>query len=283
MDTLPSTYEVYSSQDSIHTLDANVQRHRFDTEVLFAVCEGANEEYRINFIKKIYQNEIRPVISSTPTDTLIIDAITSPIKDYSEGKYSVERLSLSIPVLDGNMDYMVKLRTDDKNPHIPQVVMIDGEVMAVINGDNQIRETEIEVPTYMIEDGVITVSVDRKNGTDKRITEIELYEYEKEGTAVSMSKGKTFYKSLLSEGITEVKITANYSGLRPSLSYTLPKTGEMSLKIMDIAGRVIETVHFDKTSSGKHTYTPKNISNGVYFAVMDYEGQTYRTKIISIK
>jgi len=90
MDTLPSTYEVYSSQDSIHTLDANVQRHRFDTEVLFAVCEGANEEYRINFIKKIYQNEIRPVISSTPTDTLIIDAITSPIKDYSEGKYSVE-------------------------------------------------------------------------------------------------------------------------------------------------------------------------------------------------
>lgn len=280
----PSTYEVYTGTDSIHCFDVNTRKKRLDTEALFAFTEGSNGNYKINFKNKVYKDEVWPDAVSAPTDTTNISYNTSPISDYTEGNFPVERLSFTAPTLDDDMSYMIKLTTDDKNPHIPQIVMMDGEIMEVIYGGNETKVTEIEIPSYMTTDNTVNISIDRKKGNPNRITEIALYEYESDGDVGAVFNNRTIFNTPeTTNNQIQTSLAVNYTTTAPVLSYSIPREGSMTLRIMDISGRVIETVHSGTIKAGTYTYSPKNTKNGVYFAIMEYSGEMYKTKIVSIK
>ncbi|MCK4524431.1 T9SS type A sorting domain-containing protein, partial [candidate division WOR-3 bacterium] len=147
-----------------------------------------------------------------------------------------------------------------------------------------IKTTEIDIPSYMRNDNVVNVSIDRMKGNPNRTVEIALYEFESEGE-VEIVKNNTiaFNKPQTSSPKLQTNLTINNKLSTIDLQYSIPKDGNINIRIFDITGRVIETVHSGHISKGKYTYNPKNTKNGIYFAVMEYEGEMYKEKIISIK
>ncbi|MDY6788197.1 MAG: T9SS type A sorting domain-containing protein [candidate division WOR-3 bacterium] len=178
---------------------------------------------------------------------------------------------------------MIRLTTDDKNPHIPQVVMIDGEVMGVIYGGNEVKETDIEIPSYMRDDNVITVTVDRKKGNPNRTTEIALYEYETENTQPANNNQIAFKPQTINSQPSTFDLSINHKLSTIDFRYSIPKAGHINFRIFDAAGRVIETVRSGSVNKGNYSHTPKASKSGVFFAVMEYEGKVYKEKFIILK
>ena len=196
----------------------------------------------------------------------------------------MERLSATMPVIDNNTGNMIRLTTDDRNPRIPQVVMIDGEVMGVIYGGNEVKETDIEIPSYMREDNVITVTLDRMKGSPNRLAKIALYEYETEEEAQTVNNTRiAFNKPTVDNTPSSFNLTINHKLSTIDLHYTIPKTGHINFRVFDAAGRVMETVRSGNINKGTYTYTPRHTKSGVYFAVMEYEGNVYKKKFVILK
>ncbi|MFO8061874.1 MAG: T9SS type A sorting domain-containing protein [bacterium] len=64
---------------------------------------------------------------------------------------------------------------------------------------------------------------------------------------------------------------------------SIPNDLNIKINIFDITGRVVDEVYNGIQTKGQHTYKLKNKTTGLYFAVMETEGQTYKAKIINIR
>ena len=189
---------------------------------------------------------------------------------------------IRVPIVDNQLTDMIELTTDDRNPRIPQVIMIDGEVMGVIYGGNEEKITQIDVPSYMRDDNMITVTVDRMKGNPNRTTEIALYEYETE-QAQTVSNNQIAFKPQTSNNNLQTFMSINSTLSKINLKYSIPQSGYVNLRIFDISGRVVETVQSGQLNKGIYSYNTKQTRSGVYFAVMEYNNKVYKEKFIIVK
>jgi hypothetical protein len=69
------------------------------------------------------------------------------------------------------------------------------------------------------------------------------------------------------------------------ISFSIPKTGNVSLKVYDILGREVSTLidGLENTGSYSVTFNPENISSGVYFYVLKFNGMQLSHKMIYLK
>ena len=67
-------------------------------------------------------------------------------------------------------------------------------------------------------------------------------------------------------------------------SFTLPRAGEIKIRIFDARGRLVETVASERREAGFHTvsWTPRNQANGVYFYQVQAAGQVASGKMMLI-
>jgi flagellar hook assembly protein FlgD len=70
-----------------------------------------------------------------------------------------------------------------------------------------------------------------------------------------------------------------------SLSYTLPKTGNVTIRLLDLRGRVLKTHQIGKQKSGQHLFKldGKNMSSGSYIAQIETAGSVLNQKITLLK
>lgn len=275
----PATYELYSSEDSIYCIDANIRKERDGTEVLYVYTEGNAGNYRIGYLNKHYENETWALTVSEPSDTDNIAFENSSFSGIINGRFPVERMSLTLPVPDNSMTYSLSVATDDRNPHIPQIISIDNEIAAVVYGGDE-KVTDIEIPQYMTSDYTITVTIDRKKGNPDRKADITLFEFESDGELIT-STGRVFQvNTSQSDRGMDCYMQVDMRNNRTELVYSIPMDGEVDLKLIDVSGRVVNNIQSGILQKGTYYHTVFEKS-GIYFAVLTYEGKQYKTKLIN--
>ncbi len=71
---------------------------------------------------------------------------------------------------------------------------------------------------------------------------------------------------------------------KTAISFSLPKAGDYSLKVYNVAGQVVNTIT-GRGNAGNNTvnWNSKNVSNGVYFYQLNAAGNTATRKMIVVK
>ena len=69
------------------------------------------------------------------------------------------------------------------------------------------------------------------------------------------------------------------------LTYSLPSTGEISLNVYNINGKLVDTLIKGQQSSGSHeiTFNASNLPSGVYFARLEWGGGIVTEKLLLLK
>jgi len=100
-----------------------------------------------------------------------------------------------------------------------------------------------------------------------------------------LQAGNSF--AVTEDNATALKIWPNpTSGTSTNISYKLVKEGQVSMKVVDIAGRNVQTTSLGKQSAGYHTYIVndlKQLKNGNYIIILYQNNQVVgRNKVIVI-
>lgn len=284
-DTLtPESYVIYDGDDSIYSMDAVYKKGLIETKFYYCWFEGSNGEYRFKSKVRSYSQDVLPYSSGEPTDT-IDGVIISPLREYVEGNFKIERMVYEVGGMNGEMNYLVKVKIEDKNPHIPEVVQIDGEVYGVIYGGPGEKVLEIVVPKEKYAgDKKIEISIDRKKGDKNRVAEIEVYEYEEEGGVISMVKGgiKAGVKETVEEKYEGMINNIRYNEGNGRIEYMMKGDGDVRIRVMDITGRVVEKKEMGYQVRGEYGMDVK-IKRGIYFVVIDVGGIEYTKKIVRVR
>ena len=92
-----------------------------------------------------------------------------------------------------------------------------------------------------------------------------------EACTESRLSNEAFYQTGINdeqfEQLSFISISPNPVKNSASISYTLPKSGNISLEIYNIKGQLIETLVTGHQEAGKHSviWDADNISSGIYF------------------
>jgi flagellar hook assembly protein FlgD len=83
---------------------------------------------------------------------------------------------------------------------------------------------------------------------------------------------------------TQLAVSAgpNPFGGRTQISYSLPRTGDVSLVVYDAAGRPVQTLASGRCEPGRHsaTWDAKNAAAGVYFYTLTSGKASITRKLI---
>ncbi|MEO0234584.1 MAG: T9SS type A sorting domain-containing protein [candidate division WOR-3 bacterium] len=284
-DTLtPESYVIYDGDDSIYSMDAVYKKGLIETKFYYCWFEGSNGEYRFKSKVRSYSQNVLPYSSGEPTDT-IDGVIISPLREYVKGNFKIERMVYEVGGMNREMNYLVKVKIEDKNPHIPEVVQIDGEVYGVIYGGPGEKVLEIVVPKEKYEgDRKIEISIDRKKGDKNRVAKIEVYEYEEEVGVISMVKGgiKAEGKETVEEKYESMINNIRYNEGNGRIEYMMNGAGDVKIRVMDITGRIVEKKEMGYQVKGEYGMDIK-IKKGIYFVVIDVGGIEYTKKIVRVR
>ncbi len=148
-----------------------------------------------------------------------------------------------------------------------------------VNNNNEMvifLSTDTSLPTIQVGDTIYPDSISIKDERN--------YSYLKKPIVITGSFDPTgIEQPQIPNSKLQTDLSIDYRLSTIDLHYSIPKEGNLNIRIFDIIGRVIETVHSGQISKGTYTYTPKNTKNGIYFAIMEYEGEMYKERIVSIK
>jgi hypothetical protein len=80
------------------------------------------------------------------------------------------------------------------------------------------------------------------------------------------------------------QVAPNPVGPQASIEYTLPVSGQVHLRIFDVAGRQVATVVDDVQAAGRHgvRFVTNALPSGVYFVRLDTAGTTSTTRAVLI-
>ncbi|MDD2890722.1 MAG: T9SS type A sorting domain-containing protein [bacterium] len=84
---------------------------------------------------------------------------------------------------------------------------------------------------------------------------------------------------------TSLTITPNLSTKNFSISYALPSTSFVNLKVFNISGKVVDILSNEKQNAGKHRlfWQPNNLPNGLYFLQLNANETKLTKKLILMK
>ncbi len=117
-------------------------------------------------------------------------------------------------------------------------------------------------------------------------------ENEDERISTWLETGKDTFTSIDEEYGEEIpntfSVSQNYPNpFNPStiISYTLPGTGNVQMKIFDVLGREVAKLADETKSAGKHTvaWNGSNNASGIYFYSITFNNQTLYKKMLMIK
>ncbi|MDD3803970.1 MAG: T9SS type A sorting domain-containing protein [bacterium] len=248
------------------------------TRIYSIWTEKKDDEYRINYFEdSIGALAVSPLYASELA-SMEITMTESSIYDYVIGKFPVEKMKYDIAGLQQDHYYEVSVITSDKNPYIPQIVKIDGEVIGVVYGGKGEDTTNVMVPKEYYEDGYLSIELERKVGKDTRVARVECYEYDEVDleTLTQLGKGN---RIKLNEEQTDAKINNIVeNGL---IAYEVTETGAGEIEVIDITGRVVKESKV-KSIKGINTFSVKELPAGIYFIRTDDTTNKLR-KIIKLK
>ncbi|MDD3804217.1 MAG: T9SS type A sorting domain-containing protein, partial [bacterium] len=284
-DRIPNGFErvIIEGADSVFAPDIDIkytlipERPTYST--IYAIwTEKKGDEYRIGYREDLISDiELSPLYASELA-SMEITMTESSIYDYVIGKFPVEKMKYDIAGLQQDHYYEVSVITNDKNPYIPQIVKIDGEVIGVVYGGKGEDTTKVMVPKEYYEDGYLSIELERKVGKDARVARVECYEYDEVDleTLTQLGKGN---RIKLNEEQTDAKINNIVeNGL---IAYEVTETGAGEIEVIDITGRVVKESKV-KNIKGMNTFSVKELPAGIYFIRTDKESNSLR-KIIKLK
>ncbi|MDD3804573.1 MAG: T9SS type A sorting domain-containing protein, partial [bacterium] len=284
-DRIPNGFErvIVEGTDSVFAPDIDIKYtlnpYRPTYSTIYAIwTEKKGDEYRIGYREDSIMNlELSPLYASELATTEIT-MTESSIYDYVTGKFPVEKMKYDIAGLQQDHYYEVSIITSDKNPYIPQIVKIDGEVIGVVYGGKGEDTTKVMVPKEYYEDGYLSIELERKVGKDARVARVECYEYDEvdSETLTQLGKGN---RIKLNEEQTDAKINNIVeNGL---IAYEVTETGAGEIEVIDITGRVIKQSKVNSVK-GINTFSVKELPAGIYFIRTDNTTNKLR-KIIKLK
>jgi hypothetical protein len=70
-----------------------------------------------------------------------------------------------------------------------------------------------------------------------------------------------------------------------TISFSIPETGNVSLKVYDIIGREVSTLINEQKNAGSYAvaFNPENIASGVYFYILKFKGMQISHKMLYLK
>ncbi|MGE3063018.1 MAG: hypothetical protein AB7T10_05230, partial [bacterium] len=160
------------------------------TRIYSIWTEKKGDGYRVNYFEDSIGTLSNITLYASELTTTEITNTESSIYDYVSGKFPVEKMKYDIAGLKQDHYYEVSVITSDKNPYIPQIVKIDGEVIGVVYGGKGEDTTKVILPLQYYEDGYLSIEIERKVGKDARVARVECYEYDEIDSETLTQLGK---------------------------------------------------------------------------------------------
>jgi hypothetical protein len=235
-----------------------------------------------DFASAVIGNEI-----TLTTPTLL--TTTSYLKDYlpSGEKRKVERVSGTYNGLNKYKDYIVELKTTNNNKNQPYVVVVDGEVEAVIYGKENTTQIRIDKTDYA-EDKKIEIYLDRVVGSPNRTVEMKVYEFDKIESEVSNAGAgniKLFNAGKKTEDIDCGIKVDKINSKQIVFNIKTNRDDEVTVKLIDITGREVNMPIKKQVKSGTNSIVIETdrMSSGIYFYTVEAGGMRQTGKVTVIK
>ncbi|MCX7756962.1 MAG: T9SS type A sorting domain-containing protein, partial [candidate division WOR-3 bacterium] len=100
--------------------------------------------------------------------------------------------------------------------------------------------------------------------------------------SVTVNTTPTVMSELNSKLTAKLNVSPNPVSRVATVSYNVPHTGYVSVKLYDASGRVITTLYDGMLEAGSYTMTldARNLAYGVYFLKYEHGTTKYETKLI---
>ena len=216
---------------------------------------------------------------------------------YQKVDYDSKKLIYRFTGLKPNERYKLKLvfynkKEDDSDKHLKQqILMVKAgriPIGIVILKPDRIKYFERWIPKWVYESGNLRISIKKMKGEYAVCSEIFLYEYEK-----STGKGGTQFANGLDNSLPRIQFLSpkpNPFNSSTRISFVIPIKERVSLRIYDASGRLCRTLVNEKLNAGFHNYkwdgrgkNGKQLSNGVYFSILNIGEQRFVKKMIKVK
>ena len=104
-----------------------------------------------------------------------------------------------------------------------------------------------------------------------------------------------FHKDLITSGTAEavaedvklmsLELFPNPASEFSAISYTLTKSGDVSLNLYDVVGRLVKVLHKGYQNSGQYKYNldVRELANGTYFLVLSTESERYMSSLVIVR
>jgi len=102
---------------------------------------------------------------------------------------------------------------------------------------------------------------------------------------------KDFITSETAEAVAEdvklmsLELFPNPASEFSAISYTLTKSGDVSLNLYDVVGRLVKVLHKGYQNSGQYKYNldVRELANGTYFLVLSTESERYMSSLVIVR
>jgi type IX secretion system substrate protein len=266
---------------------------------------------------------INPTFSwTTPMNGFRFDVLIAKNDFFNSGLIELKCVSwedLKIPTLENKQKYYWKVRASNPNSSGPwsevwsfRTIALAPQTAASLilptNGAKEVKVKSTELIWNSVEGAegyTLTVTVDgnvEHNFTDltgtNKVIDLELYETEYSWTVQAWNEGGEGPVSETWEFTTEkfvsveeliskyeVSASPNPTSDKAIISYSLPHSVQISIKIYDEFGNTIQTLKEQKQATGEHQYefNTGNLSSGVYYYSIQFGSEQVNGKIVKVK
>jgi|GEM_PF-4226297 len=183
-------------------------------------------------------------------------------------------------------NYRYKLKTiayHESGGEWREWIKIDNKLKHQIKYNAYEPETlELWIPPAFYQDSVIEVVFDRKKGDFATAGPIYIYQYEYEEGEGGGPQASMIIPQSLTFGL---KVLPNIVSRGARLRYTIPEKQRVTLNLYDIVGRKVVSIADDVVEPGIYTYNlnSSNLSQGIYFLILEGEKKTETKKVLVVK
>jgi hypothetical protein len=204
--------------------------------------------------------------------------------------YAATELQYSFPVNPDNGYTLQIVGYHESSDMWKEMVTIDGKMSHLLKVTAHVPETlTVKIPKAYLTDGKVDITITKKSGDYAAIASIGLMEYlpkeqlPKLGGAQSASLGEDRIQK------TEFKLQQNspnpFKG-STAISYNVPASGNVTLKVYNIAGQVVKTLVNGQQPAGAQQVAwdgkdegGRKASAGVYVYQLNANGQTQTKRL----
>jgi hypothetical protein len=246
--------------------------------VYTAWTQGTAAPYDLTSVKTLVPQVATLVASMGGVEASSYTILRDGYLIYDSGvavDYAATELTYSIPVSEDNGYTLQIVGYHESSGEWKEMVTINGKLSRLLKVTAHVPETlTVKIPKSYLKDGKVNITIRKMTGDYAAISAIGLMEYQTKEQLVKLGGAQMAEGTGNSGQRSAFKLEQNAPNpcnRQTTISYQIPKSGMVNLKVYNIAGQVVKTLADRVQVAGEHSVTwdgkdetGRKVSAGVY-------------------